>query len=215
VQVTCINVLNILEFNYSVLRIETGTLNKGLFKMIETILQDSSSLPFMYNQNGSVLVSDNPIILDLFFLEEFNGLILKNFNCFDVLPSRMYRETVEIKSKEGLKELDSYGFNDEFKHIIFEFLEGLNTTVIGVEVSEPKKEMCPSIHVDKLPLRIVQCLDSIGTVLYLSDGTTIEAQKGDLIFMKGEMWKSTPGALKHRSPASSELRTLLRIDFLN
>ena len=56
--------------------------------------------------------------------------------------------------------------------------------------------LCPSLHHDKLPLRIVQCLDGPGTTLVSSNGETIETEENDLIFLKGEMWKSDVGLIK-------------------
>ena len=43
----------------------------------------------------------------------------------------------------------------------------------------------------------------------------IETKKNDVIFLKGDLWKSRVGAIQHKSPESDVDRMLLRIDFLD
>ena len=183
--------------------------------MIETIIPTLDRAHFLCEQVDSVLISDSPIVLDLFYLEDINGLVLKNFDCFTQKPDRSSQDYVEILGNKDHGKFEELGFTPQFTEILVELLGGLSTTLLGVQVTEPKKEMCPSVHVDKLPLRLVQCIDEVGTTLITGNGTQIETEKNDLIFLKGEMWKSNVGALRHRSPATSNLRSLLRVDFLD
>lgn len=183
--------------------------------MIDQAMENFENLPFFYKRVDTVLISDNPIVLDLFFREEINGLVLKNFSPFFEIPENSIQSYVEIMNEGDLQKLKDFGFNDDFSRLLFELLEGLQTTLLGVQVTKPMEEMCPSFHVDKLPLRLVQCLDGLGTTLLTSKGEVIETERGDLILLKGEMWKSKAGALRHRSPDSTSARRLLRIDFLD
>lgn len=183
--------------------------------MIEQIDNSLTEFPFLYQEDESVLISDSAIVLDLFFLEQFNALVLKKFPCFikeEIKPVQSY---VEINDEKELDKLDDFFFSNELKEVLWELLKGLSTTLIGVQITKPEREMCPSVHVDKLPLRLVQCLDGEGTTLVTPSGKEIKTEKGDLILLKGEMWKSYPGAIKHKSPQTDNFRTLLRIDFLD
>lgn len=183
--------------------------------MIENFVDNFNPAPFYYEQIDSVLISESPIVVDLFFLEEVNGLVLKNFSPFSQVPKEAIQQLVEIENSKDLLKLADYGLNERFCSLLLELLTGLNSSLLGVQVTKPMQEMCPSFHVDKLPLRIVQCLDGPGTTLLTTQGKIIETEESDLILLKGEMWKSKVGALKHKSPNSHDLRRLLRIDFLD
>jgi hypothetical protein len=183
--------------------------------MITPLISDSMKIPFYFKEIGSVIISESPVVLDLLFLENVNALVLKDYNCFEKKPMNSFKNYVEICSNEDIYKLADYNFSKDFSLLISDLLKELSSTLIGVQVTNPSKHMCSNIHVDKLSLRLVQCLDGVGTTLISSDGTVIETKKNDLIFLKGEMWKSSPGAIKHKSPQTGRYRTLFRIDFLD
>ncbi|GEM_PF-5140199 len=183
--------------------------------MLEQIVETKEDLPFYFEQIENILVSNSSVVTDLFFLEEINALVLKDFPVFTNVPRKPSQAYIEIQNVSDLVKLEEYCFSQEMVSLLKEFLSELETTLIGVQVSPPSKEMCPSFHGDKLPLRIVQCLDGPGTTLQTLSGKEIHTEKNDLILLKGEMWKSEVGAIIHRSPTWEKDRRLLRIDFLD
>ena len=183
--------------------------------MIEQILDESCALPFYFEQRDSVIISDSPVVMDLLFMEEINGLVLKGFSTLLKDPIIAQKTYVEVLSSHDFDKFHDFNMSDDFIDILKELVGELKSTMLGVQVTKPELEMCPSFHIDKLSLRLVQCLDGKGTILQTHDGSLIETNKGDLIFLKGEMWKSKAGALRHRSPDSDQARRLLRIDFLD
>lgn len=190
--------------------------------VIENIVENHQSFPFYFEQVGSILLVDNPIMIDLFFMEEINGLVIKNYSPFifpesesGALAHAPIKEFLKIEKKEDLFKRRDLGLNKEFSKLLLFLLEELNSKSLGIQITKPSMNLCPSLHHDKLPLRIVQCLDGPGTTLVSSNGETIETEENDLIFLKGEMWKSDVGPIVHKSPDSSSLRTLFRIDFLD
>lgn len=183
--------------------------------MIREILSLDEEVPFLYEEVGNILISDNPIVIDLLFLENINAMVLKNFSVFEAIPRGPFLHNLEITSKEDLKKITDLGLSEEFSLLLFDLLKELKSSLIGVQLTSAMKRMCPNIHTDKLPLRIVQCLDGDGTTLMTSKNEELYTNKNDLIFIKGETWKTNCGALKHKSPDSCDLRRLLRIDFLD
>lgn len=184
--------------------------------MNEVIIEDILSFTPALKRIDSVLIGHDPILLDLFFLENFNALILKDFEMFETnLSVHNFQDYVEINHKKDLDKLNEYTFRREMKAIIFDLLSELDTSILGIQKIGPKFSMCPKYHVDQLPLRIVQCIDGPGTTLLTPNGTVVETEKNDLIFLKGELWKSECGAIKHKSPETLSQRSICRIDFLN
>lgn len=183
--------------------------------MLTEFLESNASIPFQLEQIENIIVTDSSAAVDLFFLEEINAIVIKDMEVFDKPPVKPMQSRIEILSEKDLSKLDDLGVSLIFKELVFDFLKELRGSLIGVQVSEPVKNMCPSVHVDKLPLRLVQCLDGEGTTLMTNSGREVKTQQGDLVLLKGELWKLTPGAIKHRSPETHSLRTLFRVDFLD
>lgn len=184
--------------------------------MIEQIQELQGALPFSYEQRGSVIVSSSAIVTDLLFMEEVNALVIKNFSIFQEgvtpAPTQSFFDSLDGDDEVTLK---SYGLNDAFTEILLGLATEIDTSLLGIQITSPQKEMCPSFHVDKLPLRIVQCFNSKGPTLKSNIGEIIETEENDLVFLKGEMWRSDYGGIIHRSPETDEAREIIRIDFLN
>lgn len=183
--------------------------------MIETIFENDELKSMPFNRIDSVIISEDPIVIDLFFLDEVNALVLKDFKVFECLPNSPFQDYVEIKTQDDFVKMNEYSVTEPFKDLLSELLSALNTEVIGVQFTGALQTMCPSYHVDKLPLRLVQCVDGLGTTLKTSSGKIIETLKNDLILLKGELWQSKCGAISHKSPDTLEPRSLFRIDFLD
>lgn len=108
--------------------------------MIEEILPASETVPFHYEQIGSVLVSESPVVLDLLFLREINGLVIKNFPCLEKLPTGAFRQYAEIDGPQDLLKLQKLGFGKSALNVIHELLVELSVNTIGVEVTKPHKQ---------------------------------------------------------------------------
>ena len=184
--------------------------------MIEQIQELQGPLPFSYEQRGSVIISSSPIVIDLLFMEEINALVIKDFRAFEqgFTPTRT-QSFCDLKEGDDHLVLKEFGLRDDFIKIILSMTNELETTALGVQITSPQKDMCPSFHVDKLPLRIAQCFNADGPTLKTESGEVITTEVNDLVFLKGELWQSNVGGIVHKSPQSLEARRLIRVDFLN
>ncbi len=184
--------------------------------MIEQIQELKGALPFSYEHKENIILASSTVVIDLLFLDEINGLVISNASVFEegFTPERT-QSFCDLEEDNTYVNLKEFGLSDSFIDILLSMARELATTLIGIQITSPTKEMCPSFHVDKLPLRIVQCFNSDGPTLKSNSGNEIITKKNDLIFMKGDMWKSQHGGVIHKSPDTGVPRELIRIDFLN
>lgn len=176
---------------------------------------DNLAIPFKLEQIDSVLFSDSSASTDLIYHDDINCLVLDNYQTMNITPKISSKDYFEIHSKDDVQKLINFGLTEEFSMLIYDFLKEMKCSLLGIQITSPGKVRCPKVHVDKLPLRIVQCLNGVGTTLVTPEGRVIETKKNDVIFLKGDLWKSRVGAIQHKSPESDVDRMLLRIDFLD
>jgi hypothetical protein len=94
-------------------------------------------------------------------------------------------------------------------------LTGVNR--IGVRLVRLDAPMCPSMHVDKVTLRVVSTYAGAGTE-WMSAGSLRRCREGDVVLLKGERWPGNEGrGAVHRSPpleagARAGARVLLTLD---
>lgn len=98
---------------------------------------------------------------------------------------------------------------------------------VGARMATLPRPMCPSFHVDHIPMRLVctyrgpgtEWVDESGQEELFSCGKTSRrgrvrsAQVGDVVLLKGEAWPLNEGrGAAHRSPPHQALRVVVSLD---
>ena len=97
---------------------------------------------------------------------------------------------------------------------LFATITGAET--VGVRVDVTERATCPRFHADHVTLRLMTTYRGPGTQ-WLQDGRTEQAEAGDVLFAKGDLWPDLRcGPCVHRSPEPlpGQSRVLLTLDAL-
>lgn len=97
---------------------------------------------------------------------------------------------------------------------LFATITGAET--VGVRVDVTDRATCPRFHADHVTLRLMTTYRGPGTQ-WLQDGETQQAEAGDVLFAKGDLWPDLRcGPCIHRSPdpLPGQSRVLLTLDAL-
>lgn len=87
---------------------------------------------------------------------------------------------------------------------------------LGVRIDVTDRATCPRFHADRVTLRLMTTYRGPGTQ-WLQDGETHQADAGDVLFAKGDLWPDLRcGPCVHRSPQPlpGQSRVLLTLDAL-
>lgn len=165
-------------------------------------------------QNGLV-ITKNKDLFELILLKDVNGLIIEDFFSNYELTNNYFKLYLDTLDQTWGETLYQNIAHPHLKSIIQLLGAELGSNEIGVHCISKASGLCPRPHFDQLPIRILSAFNGPGPVLIDSQNIEFQAKNGDLVFMKGSLWQSDIGPLKHYSPKSDDQRLLLRIDFLN
>lgn len=165
-------------------------------------------------QNG-IVITKNKDLFELILLKDVNGLIIENFFEPQDLVDTSFKLYLDINQEHWSDLLFEKIQKTKLRDILQILGKELGSNELGVHCITKASGLCPRPHFDQLPIRLVSSFYGPGPVLIDAKNNEFFSKSGDLVFMKGALWQSDIGPLKHYSPKSDEKRLLLRIDFLN
>lgn len=124
-------------------------------------------------------------------------------------------------------------FKTWLKGLVEVFMDLFELDKVGLRIHTSDKPMCPKLHFDQVPARLIHPLNGDGCEWldarnydikagltasdlkdFCPDGKDIhKAPPGSVVIMKGSKWSEATPPVVHRSPSHNQARAVLTIDF--